>query len=232
MRMKNMKKAPRTKRAARTIVAKRPAKTAGTEQFKWMTSSHAIVLGMMFVVVTAALLTAREEIPRAGVEPTELTELTAMPATVESNTPRAAQTRVIETKKPAAMNMTPAPIVPDSPAATAPSAAPEQPAALTTTASTTLAVEPPAESKAVTTITGCLENDEGTFQLAEASGAAAPTARSWKSGFLKKRAAHVELVDTFGLNLRQYVGRRVSVTGTLVERDMRARSVRLIGACE
>ena len=67
--MKKMKRTPRTKRAARTIVAKRAVKTTGPERFKWMTSAHAIVLAMMVVVVTAALLTAREEIPQPGVEP-------------------------------------------------------------------------------------------------------------------------------------------------------------------
>ena len=131
--------------------------------------------------------------------------------TVENTTPGA-----FETKKPAAANKT-----------TAARIAQEPPAA-----SITPAAEPQPESKSVATVTGCLENDEGTFQLTDASGAEAPTARSWKSGFLKKRAAHVELVDAVGLNLRQYTGRRVAVTGTLVERDMRARSVRLIGACD
>jgi len=206
--MKRIKKAPRTKTAAGSIESKSAAIVARPARFKWMTSSYAIVLGMIFVVVTAALLTAREDVPQPAVE---REDLTAMTATVENNTPR-----TFETKKPAAANKTPAPKI-----------AAEPPAA-----SMTLAAEPQPESKAVTTITGCLENEEGTFQLTEASGAAAPTARSWKSGFLKKRAAQVELVDAVGLNLRQYTGRRVAVTGTLVERDMRARSVRLIGACD
>ena len=207
MRMKRIKKAPRTKSAAGSIESKGAANAAGTARFKWMTSSHAIVLGMIFVIVTAALLTAREDAPPA----VEHEELPPMTATVENNTPRA-----FDTKKPAAVNkMAAQPIAPQPPAV-----------------SMTQAAEPQPESTAVTTITGCLENDEGTFQLTEAAGADAPTARSWKSGFLKKRAAHVELVDAAGLNLRQYTGRRVAVTGTLVERDMRARSVRLIGACD
>ena len=206
--MKRIRKTPRAKSQARPIESKNAANTTETRRFKWMTSSHAIVLGMIFVVVTAALLTAREDLPQPAVEHEELT---AMAATVENNAPRA-----FDTKKPAAVSKTPAtPMVPQPPAA-----------------SMTQAAEPQPENKAVATITGCLENDEGTFQLTEASGADAPTARSWKSGFLKKRAAHVEIVDAVGLNLRQYNGRRVAVTGTLVERDMRARSVRLIGACD
>lgn len=209
MRMKRIKKAPRAKTAARLAESKGTVNTAETTRFKWMTSSHAIVLGMIFVVVTAALLTAREDVPQPAVE-VEHEELTAMAATVENNA-----TRAFETKKPAAVNKTPAATTPEPPAA-----------------SMTQAAGPQPESTSVATITGCLENDEGSFQLTDASGAGAPTARSWKSGFIKKRAAHVELVDAVGLNLRQYTGRRVAVTGTLVERDMRARSVRLIGACD
>ena len=98
------------------------------------------------------------------------------------------------------------------------------------------AVEPQLEPESVAaavTITGCLERGEGTFRLTDASGSDAPTKRSWKSGFLKKRAAHVELADGVGtLNLRNHVGRRVSATGTLVDRELRARSVRFVGPCE
>jgi hypothetical protein len=225
VRMKKVRKTSRTKRAVRPLRSKKTATAPATERVRWMTSAHAIVLAMMVVVVTAALLTAREDVPPPALEPMELT---AMSNTVENKIPRAVQARSVEMTKPAAVNKTPAPMTtPEPTAAPEPSAAP-----VPLTASTTLAVEPQAESKAATTITGCLENDEGTFQLTDASGADAPTARSWRSGFLKKRSAHVELVDTFGLNLRQYIGRRVAVTGTLVERDMRARSVRLVGACE
>lgn len=206
--MKRIKKTPRPKAAARPNESKSSANTADPMRFKWMTSAHAIVLGMILVVVTAALLTAREDISQPAVEHEDLS---AMAATVENNAPRA-----FDAKKPAAVNKAPGASMPMEPAA----------------APVTQGAEPQSESKAVTTITGCLENDEGTFQLTDASGSDAPTARSWKSGFLKKRAAQVELVDAVGLNLRQYTGRRVAVTGTLLERDMRARSVRLIGACE
>ena len=87
---------------------------------------------------------------------------------------------------------------------------------------------------ATATITGCLEKeDEGTFRLTDASGTDAPTSRSWKSGFLKKRPAHIELADGVGtLNLRNLIGRRVAASGTLVERELRAHSVRPVGTCE
>lgn len=90
-----------------------------------------------------------------------------------------------------------------------------------------------AETPKTVTIAGCLENDEGTFTLTEASGTSAPASRSWKSGFLKKRSAPIELTDDGGtLNLRQHVGRRIAATGTLIEREMRALSVRRIGSCD
>ena len=52
----------------------------------------------------------------------------------------------------------------------------------------------PVQKVASVTITGCLEHDEETFWLSDASGADAPTARSWKSGFLKKRPSRIELI--------------------------------------
>src|SRR5207253_303138 len=47
------------------------------------------------------------------------------------------------------------------------------------------------------TITGCLETtvDEDRFRLTETEGINAPKARSWRSAFLKKHSAAVELVE-------------------------------------
>lgn len=98
------------------------------------------------------------------------------------------------------------------------------PAALGTTGSA--AVKP-------VTVTGCLESTDEGFRLKETSGAEAPKARSWKSGFLKKSSASLDVVDpTRKLQLASHVGRRVSVTGTLDDREMQAQSVRRIGACK
>ena len=48
-----------------------------------------------------------------------------------------------------------------------------------------------------------------------------------ESGFLKKGSASIELVESGnGLKLRDHVGTRVSVTGTLTDRQMRVQSVR------
>jgi hypothetical protein len=90
------------------------------------------------------------------------------------------------------------------------------------------------EAKAVSdtgivTISGCLEQDDETFRLKDTEGANAPKSRSWKSGFLKKGAAKVEIVDASNrLKLKTHVGKRVSVTGQLHEKEMLASSVRRV----
>jgi hypothetical protein len=89
----------------------------------------------------------------------------------------------------------------------------------------------PVRQVASVTITGCLEHDEETFWLSDASGADAPTARSWKSGFLKKRPSRIELIDAeHALPLTNYVGHRVSATGTIVNREMQTRSLHPLSA--
>jgi hypothetical protein len=82
------------------------------------------------------------------------------------------------------------------------------------------------ESAASITLTGCLEGDAESFWLKDTSGTGAPTARSWKSGFLKKRTARVELVDsTRAFPMRAYIGQRVAATGVLMNREMQMRSL-------
>ena len=81
------------------------------------------------------------------------------------------------------------------------------------------------------TIAGCLERDDETFRLKDTSGADAPRSRSWKSAFLKKGSAPVEVVDASKrLKLTNHVGQRVSVTGTLSDGEMQIRSLRRIAA--
>lgn len=107
-----------------------------------------------------------------------------------------------------------------------------------TAARTTEVAPPPAaevatkvEEPAVVTITGCLALDQETIRLKDTSGAEAPKSRSWRSGFLKKRSAAVELVDaSHSLALTTYAGQRVSATGTLMERTMQVRSVHRVTA--
>jgi len=83
------------------------------------------------------------------------------------------------------------------------------------------------------TITGCLERDDETFRLKNTIGGDAPKARSWRSGFLKRRTAAVDLVDAAGrARLPNYVGQRVAATGLLVDREMQVHSLqRLATSC-
>ena len=105
-------------------------------------------------------------------------------------------------------------------------------ASATTPAAVAPANAAAAEAREVITITGCLQHDEGEFRLTDAIGVNAPKARSWKSGFLKKRATSLEIVDSANrLRLPTHVGQKVSVTGILLDREVRARSVQRLGVC-
>jgi hypothetical protein len=89
----------------------------------------------------------------------------------------------------------------------------------------------PVEKLTPVTMTGCLEVTKDTFRLNDTTGADAPKARSWKSGFLKKNSASIKVVDAANrLQLPTHVGQRVSVTGTLVDREMKVRSLKRIAA--
>jgi len=71
------------------------------------------------------------------------------------------------------------------------------------------------------TITGCLEQDNDVFKLKDTEGVDAPQSRSWKTGFLKKRSATITVVDeSHRWKLEKHVGERISVTGSLVDREM------------
>jgi hypothetical protein len=93
---------------------------------------------------------------------------------------------------------------------------------------------PTAPAAAPVTVAGCLERADETFRLKDTQGPDAPKARSWKSGFLKKSPASIELVDPANrLRLTSRVGQRVSVTGTLADGQLQVRSVRRVaGSCK
>ncbi len=90
-----------------------------------------------------------------------------------------------------------------------------------------------AQNATPVTIQGCLQAGNEGFWLKDTSGADAPASRSWKSGFLKKRSASVEVVDaTDSLRLANYLGQRVAATGPLTNRQLRVRSLhRVAGSC-
>ena len=86
----------------------------------------------------------------------------------------------------------------------------------------------------IVTVTGCLVRDDDAYRLKETSGSSAPKSRSWKTGFLKKGSAPIEVADSSRrLKLSEHVGQRVSITGTLKDREMDARSLQRVSAsCE
>jgi hypothetical protein len=101
----------------------------------------------------------------------------------------------------------------------------------TNESATDSATETPVRASAAVTITGCLERADEAFRLKDTSGADVPTSRSWKSGFLKKGPAPIDVVDGANrLRLWHHVGERVSLTGTLVDREMQVRSLQRVAA--
>jgi hypothetical protein len=85
------------------------------------------------------------------------------------------------------------------------------------------------------TITGCLEErKDQTFRLKDTDGTEAPKSRSWKSGFIKKGSASIDLVAAANsVKLHNHVGERISVTGMLDDREMQVRSLqRVAESCD
>jgi hypothetical protein len=96
---------------------------------------------------------------------------------------------------------------------------------------------PPKETEAVAlvTMTGCLEGSaKDRFRLTDTDGTNAPKARSWRTGFLKKHSAAIDLVGAADpAALQKDVGRRVTVTGVQTNRELKVSSVHVIApACD
>ena len=248
-RLKKAKQPPRSIRLKNSVGARKSLR------FPWEISSRAIALGVICVVASAALITARqpshradvasvaappeahaplEHVPMAARLETKKTVVAEAPATaaaVKSYTADVSmgKTPAVEWVKAPAVESAATPAAVESRATT--------PAAEATAKTPAVESEPKAaavestakadaQNVAPVTITGCLELDAETFWLKDTSGMDAPKSRSWKSGFLKKRPSRIELVDsTNTLKLSNYVGQRVAATGMLTDREMRARSL-------
>jgi hypothetical protein len=84
----------------------------------------------------------------------------------------------------------------------------------------------------VVTLTGCLERSDKQLRLSDTSGTKAPRSRSWKSGFLTKRSASVIVLPASNrMDLSKHLGHRVTVTGPLIDREMRVRTLRRVSPC-
>ena len=136
-----------------------------------------------------------------------------------SNRPQAAT--------PAATSAVMSPEDAKTPAKPTDAALPSAKPAEAATAGTTAPVKP-------VSITGCLARNDRGFMLKNTEGADAPKSRSWKSGFITRRSASVTLTDAGNTaHLADHVGQRVSITGSLVDREMRVASLRRLAAsCE
>jgi len=86
----------------------------------------------------------------------------------------------------------------------------------------------------IVTITGCVEEKNDAFRLTDTGGADAPKSRNWKTLGITKHASSVTLVDsTKRMKLGSHVGERVSVTGTMVDKEMQLKSMKSISkSCE
>ncbi len=161
--------------------------------------------------------------------------LPAMPPSLEATAEQAPQPlKAVQPKPAPAKAAKPA----AAPKAVVASAA-AQPADATPPVADTPVMESRAESRTVdatrqqdeesiaTTIGGCLVRDDGMFKLKDTDGAHAPKSRSWKSGFIKKNSARIELIDAGQrVDFKSHVGYRVNVSGMLVDREMQVRSIK------
>ena len=85
----------------------------------------------------------------------------------------------------------------------------------------------PAPKIPTSSFTGCLRRDGDQYQLTNVEGSQVEKGRSWKTGFLGKHARTITIVDSGNrLKLGSHVGERVSVTGTLVDKEMQGRSLK------
>lgn len=80
-------------------------------------------------------------------------------------------------------------------------------------------------------VTGCLERDDAAYRLTETTGKQAPKSRSWKTGFITRRNSDLSVVDASRkLKLKDHVGHRVTMTGSVRDGEMRANSMRHLAA--
>jgi hypothetical protein len=203
-----MKKLMRTKKATR---AKKSSRLTTFTGFAGTIGGRTIFLVVIGIMATAMLIAARQES-----QPAANASVYVQPDKYAHTENAAAQ---VGSKKPAAVKAL----------ATAGTTSADGTDAVVPAVDTEAKADSP--KSAPVTITGCLERNDETFRLKDTAGADAPKSRSWKSGFLKKGSAPIEVVDAaHRLKLPDHVGQRVSVTGKLVDREMQVRSLQRVAA--
>ena len=232
-RVKGARRRTRGRSIAMTAAAAEPVSTAARNPAPAKVASIALVLAGLFLLATLAggsWPSASSMDPQVAAAQTE--DAAVLTADV-------AGAPAVPAKAPAV-----------SPAANAPresNASPVRPAVTSTATSRpkeTINVPAPPSAPAdahpaaaaasidTVTISGCLDFDGKSAWLKDTSGDDAPRTRSWRSGFLRKRSPRIALVDGPS-SAEVYDGRLVSVTGVLVDREMRVSSLKPIaGDCE
>jgi hypothetical protein len=203
----------------------------------WAMNGRFMVVGVVCLLAAAALLTAGQP----GAPPDGMSAGTSQPAhpspqparlTAEPTT--STPTTIAPTRSTTEATGRPhtAPASKERTSAAVPvktTQRPKPPASVAAAPQSTARVKDPATR----TVEGCLEFEKSMYRLKNTSGLNAPTARSWRSGFLMKRSSSIELVDTSGrLKLQDHVGQRVAATGSLVNLEMQVTTLREIaGSC-
>ena len=242
-RVKSARRRTRGRSIAKAATAGEPASTADRNPAPAKVASIALVLAGAFLLATLAggswpsassvdpeVAAAQKE--NAAVLTADVSSAPAVPAkrlavSPAANAPRESNASPVRpavtstaTSRPTETTKARAEIAP-APPAPARSSAPVE-------------VHPVAAAAPVDTVTisGCLDFDGKSAWLKDTSGDDAPRARSWRSGFLRKRSSRIALVDGPS-SAKAYDGRLVSVTGVLVDREMRVSSLKPIaGDCE
>ena len=225
------KQANTVKHSTRSKRSRSTERAKDSFSFPSAISSRGIVVAVILALATAALIAARQPAHRGSAA--------SVAALTDADAPSQEMAKVplVETKKtgaPKASMTAAAKTSPVDPGKRKKSPVESVKASAIEPANTQF-VESTAKTNvpelATATITGCLEGDSQTFWLKDASGADAPKTRSWRSGFLKKRTPPIDLVAANNtLQLTNYVGQRITATGTLVNREMRVRSLRRVAS--
>lgn len=185
------------------------------------------VVGTVLVCLAAAamLVAARQRSESTAVDATLDVEVTQPIAAAAAQTSQTASQKKVPVQPPAKKAAAAEPAAAHT--AAADTVAADAVAVNTVAANTVAPVSSTVQESEAVTITGCLVRDDETFRLKDTIGEDAPKSRSWKSGFLKKRSASIDIIDaTSKLRLPSHVGERVTVTGLLEDREMRARSLK------
>ena len=240
----------KTNKEPRPIRSRNSPRAKSPRRFPWAINPRAAIIGVSCVLAAAAvLLAARQpagaDIMNVGAQPEThfapeshaqleqqeaavarpgtkkaVLKMPAAPSEAQPHTVNASLKSVpmVESVKAVPAAAAAAPVIDSMPKAQAEESTPKASVANVTSV----------------TIRGCLELDDQTFWLKDTAGVAAPASRTWRSGFLTKRPARIEVVDAGkALKLPNYVGQRVAATGTLVNHEMQARSLhRVTASCD